>query len=173
MNETLEIKTKLRFRDAFRYNLSIAFNSIINYIFLAIGIVSLGLFVKNMVTLNTTMDVRFSQSFVLLIPPFLFLVNVPIKVWKATTALLSNPILKDEVIYIFNTEEITFQTSQGEDRVTWDYYVRILETNNDFRLFMDKVQAQIIPKYSLDEKEIRQLRTIISEAVDPKITKLK
>lgn len=173
MKNTLEIKTKLRFRDAFRYNLHIAFNSIVNYIFLIIGIISLGMFINNMVTLDTTMDVRFSQSFILLIPPFLFFVNVPVKVWKATTALLSNPILKEEVIYIFSAEKIAFQTSQGEDDITWDYYMRIVETNKDFRLFMDKAQAQIIPKYALDDQEIGQLRAIIRQAADPKIIKLK
>lgn len=172
MNEPLEIKSKLRFKDGLRYNVSIASSKALNYVFLIVGLVSLGFFIYNMITANTTIDVRFSQSFVWLIPPFLFVANVPLGVWKATAALLKNPILKDEVLYILTKEKIVLETSQGEADVTWDQYIRIVETKHDFRLFMDRSQAQIIPKYSLEEEEIQGIRKIISEAVDPKIIKL-
>lgn len=173
MDESLEIKSKLRFRDGLRYNVSIACSKPLNYVFLIVGIASLGLFVYNMMTADTTMDVRFSQSFVLLIPPFLFFANVPVGVWKATAELLRNPILKDEVVYRLTKDKILLETSQGQAEVNWDSYTRIVESKHDFRLFMDRVQAQVIPKYSLDEEEIQAIRRIINEAVDPQIVKLR
>lgn len=173
MNKSLRIKTKLRFRDGLRYNMYIAYNTTLNYIFLVLSIISLGMFIYNMVKSSATLDVRFAQSFMLLIPPFIFFVTIPVKVWKATVALLENLVLKDEVTYVLSKKKIILETSQGEADVTWDNYVRIVETNQDFRLFMDKVQAQIIPKYSLEEQEIKDLRNIIKESADPKILKLK
>lgn len=173
MNNTMKIRTKLRFKEAFRYNLHIAFTNIINYIFLILGIIGLAMFVNNMMTMDASMDVRFSKSFVFLIPPFLFITNVPLRIWKESVKLLNNPILKDEVIYIFSKEDITFQTSQGEANTKWEDYVKIIETKHDFRLFMDRVQAQIIPKYSLNNQEIEQLRDIIKETANPQIIKLK
>lgn len=173
MNKSLEIKTKLRFKDGLRYNLYVAYNTVMNYIFFVLSLISLGMFIYNMVKSGASLDVRFAQSFALLIPPFIFFVTIPVKVWKATIALLENPILKNEVIYIFNKEKITLHTSQGEADVLWDAYVRIVETKYDFRLFMDKVQAQVIPKYSLENQEIKELRNIIAESADPKIIKIK
>lgn len=173
MEKSLKIKTKLRFRDGLRYNLYVAYNTTLNYIFLVLSIVSLGMFIYNMIKSNASLDVRFAQSFMLLIPPFIFFVTIPVKVWKATVALIENRVLKDEVVYIFSKDKIILETSQGEAEVTWDSYVRIVETKYDLRLFMDKVQAQIIPKYSLEHTEIQGLRMIIKEAVNPKIIKLK
>ncbi len=172
MENFLRIKTKLRFRDGLRYNLYVAYNTTLNYIFLVLSLVSLGMFAYNMINSDASLDVRFAQSFMLLIPPFIFFVTIPVKVWKATVALLQNPVLKDEVVYIFSQEKIIFETSQGEADVAWDSYMRIVETKHDLRLFMDKVQAQIIPKYALDQIEIQALRSIIQKAVDPKIVKL-
>ncbi|HHX62983.1 MAG TPA: YcxB family protein [Epulopiscium sp.] len=173
MEKSLQIKTKLRFRDGLRYNLYVAYNTTLNYIFFVLSIVSLGMFMYNMINSAASLDVRFTQSFMLLIPPFIFFVTIPVKVWKATVALLENPILKDEVVYIFTKEAIILKTSQGEADVKWESYVRIVETKQDFRLFMDKVQAQIIPKYSLDKMEIQDLRSILKAVVDSKILKLK
>lgn len=173
MEQSVKIKTKLRFRDGLRYNMYIAYNTRMNYIFFVLSIISLGMFIYNMVTSAKTFDVRFAQSFMLLIPPFIFFVTIPVKVWKATVALLDNPVLKDEVVYILGQEKITLETSQGEADVTWDHYKRIVETKHDVRLFMDKVQAQIIPKYSLSQQEIQDLRHVIRGSADPKIVKLK
>ena len=173
MEKSLKIKTKLRFRDGLRYNLYVAYNTTLNYIFFVLSVVSLGMFIYNMVKSSASLDVRFAQSFMLLIPPFIFFVTIPVKVWKATVALLENPILKDEVVYILSKEKIIFETSQGEADVAWDSYVRIVETKHDVRLFMDKVQAQIIPKYALDQIEIQELRSIIKEAAGSTTIKLK
>lgn len=173
MEENLRIKTKLRFKDGLRYNLYIAYNTTLNYIFFVLSIVSMGMFIYNMITSPESLDVRFTQSFMLLIPPFIFFVNIPVKVWKATVTLLDNPVLKDEVIYIFSKENIVLETSQGEADVSWDNYVRIVETKHDFRLFMDKVQAQIIPKYQMEKNQVEKLRSIIKEAVNPQILKEK
>lgn len=173
MKKSLRIKTKLRFKDGLRYNLYVAYNTTLNYIFLLLSIVSLGMFAYNIISSDASLDVRFAQSFMLLIPPFIFFVTIPVKVWKATVTLLENPVLKDEVVYIFSQEKIIFETSQGEADVAWDSYMRIVETKHDFRLLMDKVQAQIIPKYPLDQIEIQELRSIIQNAVDPQKVKLK
>lgn len=173
MDKSLRIKTKLRFRDGLRYNMYVAYNTTLNYIFLVLSIISLGMFIYNMVNSSATLDVRFAQSFMLLIPPFIFFVTIPVKVWKATVALLDNPVLKDEVIYGLSKEKIILETSQGEADVEWDNYIRIIETKYDIRLFMDKVQAQIIPKYALDQEELNKLRSIIKESVNPKTVQLK
>ncbi len=173
MDKSLRIKTKLRFKDGLRYNMYVAYNTTLNYIFLVLSIVSLGMFIYNMVNSKTTLDVRFAQSFMLLIPPFIFFVTIPVKVWKATVALLQNLVLKDEVTYVFSKEKIILETSQGVAEVMWSDYVRIVETKHDIRLFMDKVQAQIIPKYSLDRQEVQDLRSIIKESADANKIKLK
>ena len=173
MNKPLEIKTKMRFRDALRYHLYVAYSTTVNRIFAVLSFASLGMFIYSMISGDATMDVRFAKSFALLIPPFIFFVVIPVKVWKATAALLDSQLLKEEAIYIFNLEKVTLKTSQGEADIQWDEYVKIIETRHDIRFFMDKIQAQIIPKYCLTQQQKQALCEIIAQAADPKIIKLK
>lgn len=173
MDQLLEIKTKMRFKDALRFNLYIAYQSIGNRIFSVLSMLSLGFFVFNMINGSARLDEKFAQSFALLIPPFIFFILIPTKVWKATGALIGSQILKDEVVYGFTKEKITLKTSQGEADIKWDDYVRIVETGHDFRFFMDRVQAQMIPKYSLTKEEIQKLRSMIETSAGSHIIKLK
>jgi len=173
MNEQLEVKIKMRFRDALRYHLYVAYSTMVNRIFALLSLTSLGMFIYSMITGNATMDVRFAKSFALLIPPFIFFVMIPVKVWKATAALLDSQLLKEEAIYIFDVEKVTLKTSQGQAEIQWDEYIRIVETRHDIRFFMDKIQAQIIPKYGLTGQEKQILRGIIAQAAGPQITKIK
>ena len=173
MERSLEIKTKLRFKDTLKYQAYIAFKSIGNIIFLNLSLISLGMFIYKMINGQDTLDVRFTQAFILLIPPFLFAINVPLRVWKETKSLLEKSVLKDEVIYIFSQDKITLKTTEAEADVKWDNYIRIVETSYDFRLFIDKVQAQIVPKYSLSTEEIKELRSIIKSATSSQTLKLK
>ena len=173
MNQPLEIKTKMRFKDAFRYNIYVAYRSVLTRIFLGLSILSMGIFIYNVINGPGRIDENFAQSFGLLIPPFMAFVLIPARVWKATGALLGSQILKDEAIYLFDQDKITLRTSQGEADIKWDDYVRITETRHDFRFFMDKVQAQIIPKYGLTPEEIKKLSTVIKASADSQIVKLK
>ena len=173
MDQRLEIKIKMRFRDAFRYNTYVAYRSAATRIFVGLSLLSMGLFIYNMINGAGRMDENFAQSFALLIPPFIFFILIPTRVWKATGALLGSQILKDEATYLFDQEKITLRTSQGEADIQWDSYVRIAETRHDFRFFMDQVKAQIIPKYSLTQEEIQKLKTIIKASADSKVVKLR
>ena len=173
MNQSLEITSKLRFKDALRYNFYIAYSTTINRIFCILSIISLSMFIYNMSKGMISMDQRFAQSFPLLVAPFIFFIMIPIRVWKATGELIYSEVLKNEVKYTFTNEKIVLSTPKGEADIQWDQYVRIVETKWDFRLFMDKIQAQIIPKYSLNRNEIQILRNIISTSTDEKVVKLK
>lgn len=173
MNQSLEITSKIRFKDALRYNFYVAYSTTINRIFCVLSIISMVMFIYNMAQGVVSLDQRVTQSFPLLVAPFIFFIMIPIRVWKATGELINSEVLKDEVKYIFTNEKVVLNTSKGEADIQWDQYVRIVETKWDFRLFMDKVQAQIIPKYSLNQNEIKNLRNIIESAVDKRIIKLK
>ncbi len=173
MSQQLEIKTKMRFRDAFRYNLFVAYNTVGNRVFVVLSVISLGIFIYYMINGGGRIDERFARAFALLVPPFIFFIMIPVKVWKATGALLNSQILKDEAIYIFSLEKITLKTPQGQADIKWNEYVSIVETRHDIRFFMDKVQAQIIPKYNLTQEEIEKLRQIIGQGADPRFVKLR
>ena len=173
MNQQLEIKAKMRFRDALRYHLYVAYSTLTNRIFAFLSLISLGMFTYSMVSSDASIDVRFAKSFALLIPPFIFFVVIPMKVWKATAALLDSQLLKEEAVYIFSLEKVILKTLQGQADIQWDEYVKIIETRHDIRFFMDKVQAQIIPKYCLTQEEKQALRGIIIQAGNPKTTKVK
>ena len=101
MDQRLEIKIKMRFRDAFRYNTYVAYRSAATRIFVGLSLLSMGLFIYNMINGAGRMDENFAQSFALLIPPFIFFILIPTRVWKATGALLGSQILKDEATYLF------------------------------------------------------------------------
>lgn len=161
MKKPLEITTRMRFRDALRYNLYVAYSTTINRIFCILSVISLGMFIYSMVKGAAPVDQRFTQSFGLLIPPFIFFVTIPMKVWKATGALINTDLLKYDVTYIFTQDKIILKTIQGEAELTWDDYIKVTETKWDFRFFVDKVQAQVIPKYSLSKEQIEQLAQLI------------
>ncbi len=50
---------------------------------------------------------------------------------------------------------------------------KIIETNTDFRFFVDSVQAQIIPKHGMQDEQVQQLRDLIKNANPDEIYNLK
>ena len=83
------------------------------------------------------------------------------------------PIFSQASTYIFTKENIYMKIGELEDTVSWDTYLKIVETNKDFRFFVDKVQAQIFPKHNMTVEQIGMLRALIKEAKQEVSYKLK
>ncbi len=171
-NLQLEIDVNLRFKDMLRYNVSIAYRSWFPKLILLIGILLTGWLIYSFITRTTTWDLFLSQNILMILVAVFILFSTPLRVWKITAMQLqSGAFTKSH--YKFMENGIYIKLSNMEDTIPWNTYILIEETKNDFRLFVDKVQAQIIPKYEMTDGEIKRLRYMIQKAMPKENCKLK
>ena len=170
----VDIDTKLKVSDVWRYNMHIAYKSWFSKIVLVVGIALLGWTVFKFINRGTmTWDIFVSQNIIFIMLAVFILIATPWKVWNITASQMQSPIFANGAKYIFYPDKIYIKVEQLEDTVPWETYCKVVETSKDFRLFVDKVQAQIIPKHNMTEKQIVTLKELIREANPEEIYKLK
>jgi len=89
---------------------------------------------------------------------------IPWRVWKITLSQMQMPSFAFGVKYVFSKDIITLCVGENAEDIKWDTFKEIVETSKDFRFFVDKVRAQIIPKHNLDVNELNMFKSIIKEA---------
>lgn len=70
---------------------------------------------------------------------------------RAKQQMLSNPLFKEPMYYRFDTEGI--QLNDSEEKMYWDQLIGVKETKQMFLLYIQPMQAFIIPKASFDNSE--------------------
>ncbi|OON96934.1 MAG: hypothetical protein ATN32_05975 [Candidatus Epulonipiscium fishelsonii] len=175
MGETdqLEVKVKLKVADVFRYNMYIGYRGLLNKIFLAIGFVLAGYIIYKFGIRQTSVAVFASQNIVWIVLSVFMLIGKPLKIWKITAIQMQLPVFSGISTYIFKKESIYIEVGDLKDTVPWETYSKIIETKKDFRLFVNHVQAQIIPKHLMNSDQINKLREIIKQANPKEIYILK
>lgn len=170
----VDIDVKLKVSDVWRYNLHIAYKSWFSKLVLVAGVALLGWIVYKFFNRGTMpWDIFISQNIIFIMLPVFILIATPWKVWNITASQMQSPIFANGAKYIFYPDKIYIKAGELQDEVPWETYIRIIETSKDFRLFVDKVQAQIIPKHSMTEQQIAALKELIKEANPETVYKLK
>lgn len=172
-NQCIGVDTKLKVADVLRYNMHIAYKSVFSKVVLLVGVGLLGLLVYKFITRTSPIDLFISQNILFIMLPIFILIATPWKVWNITASQMQAPIFANGAKYMFYSDKIYIKAGELEDEVPWATYIRIVETGKDFRFFVDKVQAQIIPKHNMTEQQIKELRELIKEANPKEIYKLK
>ncbi|MEG0012887.1 MAG: YcxB family protein [Cellulosilyticaceae bacterium] len=172
-NQCVDVDTKLKIADVLRYNMHIAYKSVFSKVVLLVGVGLLGLLVYKFITRTSPIDLFISQNILFIMLPIFILIATPWKVWNITASQMQAPIFANGAKYMFYLDKIYIKAGELEDEVPWATYIRIVETGKDFRFFVDKVQAQIIPKHNMTEQQIKELRELIKEANPKEVYKLK
>lgn len=172
-HEYVDINTKLKISDVLRYNMHIAYRSVFNKLIFLIGIGLVGYMVYKFMTRTTPVDLFISQNILFIMLPIFILIATPWKVWNITASQMQSPIFSEGAKYIFYPDKIYIKAGELEDEVPWATYIRIVETKKDFRFFVDKVQAQIIPKHNMTSGQITRLKELIKAANPVESYKLK
>ena len=169
MNEqkgaVLSLPVKFKLKDVLRYNMSVARKNIVNCIVMAIGLGVLVYFFYKMFTSGERMDIFVANHIVLLAVPVLIFVMIPWRVWKITASQMQQPAFAYGVTYTFSTEHIGLDIGEASEEMTWDVFVKIIETKHDFRFYVNAISAQIIPKHNMSQEQLETLREIIRKAV--------
>lgn len=173
MDNRLELQIKLKVKDVLRYNLWVAYRSIVSKLMLILGVGLTAWLIYKISTNTGRLDVFISQNIIWIVLAVFILVATPLKVWTITANQMQAPIFSQASTYIFTKENIYMKIGELEDTVSWDTYLKIVETNKDFRFFVDKVQAQIFPKHNMTVEQIGMLRALIKEAKQEVSYKLK
>ncbi|MGL4361795.1 MAG: YcxB family protein [Cellulosilyticaceae bacterium] len=169
----VKVDVRLHVKDVYRYNMYVAYQSKISKGILSVGVI-LGIWMLySMITTEQRLDLFLSENIIWIVAAGFALVATPLKVWGITAQQMQSPIFSGTSNYIFQKENITLKVNDMEDIVPWETYQMIVETKNDFRFFVDKVQAQIIPKHNMTAETIQELREIIREANPKECYKLK
>lgn len=169
MENERSLKLDVRFKasDLLRYNMSVALKSILNKILMVIAVGVVIFFVYKMFTTPAGWDVYLSQNIFILLVPILIFALIPWRVWQVTLSQLQMSQFANGVIYGFTKDEISLDIGEAAETVSWDIIVKVVETKHDFRLYMNAVSAQIIPKHNLTNEQIKTLREIIKAAKQP------
>lgn len=162
--DSLELNVKCKIADVFRYNMYIAYQSIVSKLMVVVGLLLIGFLVYRYTIRITTLDVFLAQNIILIILPIFIMIATPWKVWNITALQMQAPVFTQGVTYTFYVDKIHLETPELEDDVPWETYSRIVETQKDFRFFVDRVQAQIIPKHTMTKEEQEKLKALIKEA---------
>ena len=161
---TLSLGIKFKVGDVLRYNMSVAMKNVINQLVLLVGALSLIFFFYKMVTTGERVDVYIAKNIVFLIVPILIFMMIPWRVWKITLTQMQAPAFSGGVHYTFKTSGILLDLGEASEEMSWDAFVKIVEKKHDFRFYVNKVSAQIIPKHNMNQEQIKMLRSIIKEA---------
>lgn len=168
MNEqktlSLPLEVKFKVKDVLRYNVSVARKNITNCLVMLLGIGVLVYFFFRMATTGERLDIFLAKNIALLIVPLLVFLMLPWKVWKITAVQMQQPAFAYGVQYTFSKEGILLDIGEASDEMSWDLFVKIVESKHDFRFYINKVSAQIIPKHNMNEEQVGVLRQIIREA---------
>lgn len=177
MEETKEMKlaveVKLKVKDVLKYNLYVAYKSWFSKLILVLGLGMCSYVVYKGLITERTWDIFISENIILIMLSVFILVATPFKVWSITAQQMQMPVFSGTTEYVFTKESIYMHIGELEDTVPWTTYSRIIETSGDFRLFVDAVQAQIIPKHNMTKEQINAFKTIVKEANPKEIYKLK
>lgn len=161
---TLSLGVKFKVKDVLRYNMSVAMKNVVNELVLAVGAFSLIFFFYKMVKVGERFDVFIAKNIVFLIVPALIFMMIPWRVWKITLTQMQSPAFSGGVHYTFRTSGILLDLGEASEDMPWDAFVKIVEKKHDFRFYVNKVSAQIIPKHNMDQAQLEMLRSIIKEA---------
>ncbi|OOB79208.1 MAG: hypothetical protein ATN34_03485 [Epulopiscium sp. Nele67-Bin002] len=173
IDNSVTLKVKLKVSDVLRYNMYVAYRSKFSKILLLVGTVLLGyIFYKYFMTTDT-IGVFLSRNIVLICVSVFILIGTPFKVWKITALQMQSPIFSGASKYVFYPDKIYMEVGEVNDEVPWETYAHIVETNKDFRFFVDTVQAQIIPKHGMEDTQVTKLREVIKIANPEDIYELK
>lgn len=163
-NKALSIDVQFKAKDILRYNMSVALKNILNKLLMIIGSLVVVYFIYQMFTANEGWDVYLSQHIFMLLVPILIFILIPWRVWQVTLAQMQMKQFAYGVTYIFTNESVTLDIGEDQDTVSWDAFIKVVETKHDFRLYMTAISAQIIPKHNLTSEEMQSLREIIKSA---------
>ncbi len=102
----------------------------------------------------------------------LILYLVVMFVWMPTAKsyFQSNKFLQDNQLFVFSKDKLKIETEIGQSDFPWSYLYSVEENKNYFFIFIDKVQAFIIPKSSVPN--IDDLKTLFKHNLQTKQLKL-
>ncbi|MGL6173092.1 MAG: YcxB family protein [Cellulosilyticaceae bacterium] len=172
-NKNVDVDVKLKVSDVLRFNMHIAYKSVFSKVVLALGVGLLVFLVYKFMTRTAPLDIFISENILFIMLPIFILIATPWKVWNITASQMQSPIFANGSKYIFYPDKIYIQAGELADEVPWETYSRIIETGKDFRFFVDKVQAQIVPKHNMTEMQIKELRELIKSANPKEVYKVK
>ncbi|ONI45968.1 hypothetical protein AN641_02695 [Candidatus Epulonipiscioides gigas] len=161
----MEIKFKLTFKDMLRYNLYVGYKSLYSKLTILIGILAFTYILYSFFTTEQPVLNFISKNIIIIILIFFALFGKFIKIWQITALQASSPLFQQTSTYKFEPDNIYLELGEQNDTIPWSIYKEIKESNKDFRFFVDKVQAQIVPKHVMSSEQIQNLRAIIIQAV--------
>lgn len=172
-DKELNVSVKFKVRDVLRYNMSVMFKSTINKVILLIGLLLVGFYIYKLLNRRVTLDLFIAQNIVLLLVPVMIFVLIPWRVWKITILQMQVPAFAFGVTYTFLHDKIILDLGDTKDEIAWHTFIKIVETKNDIRFFVDEVRAQIIPKHNLTKEQMSLFKTIAAEAVQKGVCRFK
>lgn len=161
----LKLQVKCTVKDIFRYNLWVAYKSLLNKGIACVGIGLIVYFFYGAMHTLETLDVFISQNLLVLLLGLFIFVGKPFKVWKITVMQMQTPALAKGTTYTFTQDKIFLTLGEKTEEVEWEVYTKIIETKKDFRFFVSDIQAQLIPKHSMDKEQLMKLKQMISKAM--------
>lgn len=158
------VQVKFKVKDVLRYNMWVALKNNINKGMLVLGLILLGTYFYKMFYRTVSLDIFIATHVLLLIVPIMIFILIPWRVWKITLTQMQMEAFALGVEYTFSTQKIILDLGNKKDEISWDIFIKIVETPKDFRLFVDNIRAQILPKHNFTTEQLAIFKEVAIQA---------
>ncbi len=177
-NETIEITSKLEYKDFIRARRYIAsqsilfkiylFSPVIYFIFVLVNCLVTCPASRSLTCFSFVIDNLLGLSTFFMLPIIVFLLNIGLKKYFD-----SNKRFQQEGSLSFDLEGVKSFSDNYFNFIKWTDIYKIMESKEDLLIFISTIECHIIPKrFFKSAEDLEKVKEIIKQKVDPKKVKL-
>jgi len=162
MPDIVQVTVKTKTLDLFRFMCFHAYSKIAGMVTLVFSIVSL---IMLPISILAWQDNFVTAAFALVV--IMYLILTPLNMLsQSKRQVLSNPVFKNLITYHISEEVFEVQQYTGTVRLYWTQILKVKKTTWDYLFYVNKEQAFVMPKTSVDPDEILMLEGILDKVKD-------
>lgn len=158
----MRIKTKLTFNEYLSLIFTLTYGKPVNILILIIGLV---MFI-GAILYFLGVDIPIKETpYIALLLGFIIVVVLPLSIYIGSRrAFYSHTSLRETIIYEFENDKIRLTGETFNSELAWDSIYKVLELKHWMLIYQSKVIANIIPKQSFQETQLRDFRELVKSS---------
>lgn len=159
MPDIVQVTVRTKTMDLFRFMCFHAYTKFAGMVTLIFSIFSL---VMLPVSILVWEDNFVTAAFALVV--VIYLILTPLNMLsQSKRQVISNPVFKNPITYHISEEIFEVQQYTGTVRLYWTQILKVKKTPWDYLFYVNKDQAFVLPKISVDPEEITMLNEILEK----------
>lgn len=168
--DNLELKVSLDAKQYYHFNLYHCYHSFNGILGIFLGILCIVYGVFGCVAGKTAEPMQIALLFIFGI---VILVYNPIALYiRSKRRFLTNPVMKNPVMYCFSSKGIMLKQGEVEEEMLWENLYKIVKTKESMIFYLTKYHANIIPLSEIGD-DYDKVCAIIGRYADKKVVRFR